>query len=1281
MAKKNPNAGKFIARPTSFDIDLTPYLKNNTPQSDFTTGSSNTYVDYTESGYDPYQVSKEDVPVLDSIRAENQGFLPTLGNAIGRAAVNIIPTVIGNAASILDFEDYINQDAEVGNNITKAMEDFKSSINQDVFPIYRRNPNESLDIGDSAWWLENGGSLVESIGAFAITGAGLGAGFNLLGKGLGTIQGLSQLGQYGKAAATILSSTALNQAESITTAMQVYDNTIRNGGTPQDAAEAAAYSININRANILLNLTSAGAFIRSPKLTRQVREAFGTNLGNRLLSEGGQEYAEESINFLAQKEGERFGEAVAKKRDYKYDFSKSIDDLLSAEGFEAGLLGFIGGVGQTAVTHKYNKLIGRGKEEDQLFRQQQESLNRIDNLAYANNLKDVSSVFKSIEENTKIQKDIEAAVEANDDLKANQLKYKLFQNQVFDAFSNGTTEQLENTYKDIQSLNTEEAKIKGLDTDPKSEFYYKTKAAEALDAIKTFEDIYNEVIPKNYLNAGEVFNNLIENKNLNKQINDLRVHLADFKRDLLSEKLNLDIEDSIDDDKSTAIQNLSSYKAYKTIEDHMNSLKNQLKTNVSNYAKLTSTETQKSILDTQVAEEEKVAQKAAKEARKQEEKEIKSRQKEVKKKADKIEKVKTEEPELVEPVNVTEKSSKLDNLLKLYNKAQQEYDEANYNGTEEEYNKALAKLQQIGDEIDKIDPNYFENKRKESGFTFQTTEELDIPIPTIESTEVPEFTISPAELELTDETYLTPEEKAVVSIVDHEESVAKSKLEVEDGLTKNIPEERVLQLQKDIIIDESIKRSVGNTIISLNINYREDSKLNTLTDTVTSSIEDIFTADGNLDIVENFDSRLQDPNQFNTGTEVNIIIPTYQDILSKGVQDYLESDYNTDIQSVERLPIAFTDSTGKIIGYLPTTDNVRKRVVDTNLELEIQKNKELREFISSNKDKSISVKITRKSSGTPLFTLNKNSIYDGLGNGNSLSEDVNIAIVKDNKLQIGINNIFNGKLKNPDNLENGVVYSITPTADGSTYHVLPMEVSNIGETNARTVLTLLQLYKANPSFKAHEQLINHRNELAKEIDLSSLKELTEALESILYINNDNDRYMLKLGEKNLNLGLTSDKTFAWTDVMSDDTIQDKIVEILSKRYYAVKLADFGKRFNQYKLVEGKINQIRHNNYFDYLNTESVITTNLKGQPIEGTDKLYFTAQSVIEFTDPIVGDRSTTTEAKVEIPVETKPKKVSRLGTNLKRRGDSISDDFNFITTIDNKSLDQQAEELMKHCS
>lgn len=76
----------------------------------------------------------------------------------------------------------------------------------------------------------------------------------------------------------------LNQAESIMEATQVFDSTYKfefdklsaandpdaESKAKQKAADAAKLTINANRANIILNLSSANLFLKAPKLTSNI---------------------------------------------------------------------------------------------------------------------------------------------------------------------------------------------------------------------------------------------------------------------------------------------------------------------------------------------------------------------------------------------------------------------------------------------------------------------------------------------------------------------------------------------------------------------------------------------------------------------------------------------------------------------------------------------------------------------------------------------------------------------------------------------------------------------------------------------------------------------------------------------------------------------------------------------------------------------------------------------------------------------------------------------------
>jgi len=1229
---------------TFFKEDLGIKLPNLNRDYIGDTGSSE-YVgnEFQFTGYDDEFTYKEDIPYLEQIRGENQGFFSALGNSIGRAAINVIPTVIGNTASILDFEDYINQDNEVGNSITRAMEDFKQSVNKDYLPLY----GEATDMGDTAWWLSRGSSLVESIGAFAATGAGLGAGFNVLGKGLSTIKGLSNLGQAGKIAATVLSSTGLNQAESITTAMQVYDTTYNNSlqqgksdqEAKEDASDAASYSININRANIALNLTSAGAFIRSPKLTRQVREAFGYNKTG-MLSEGIQEYAEETINYIAQKEGERYGEAKSKNKDYKFDVQNAINDALSAEGIEAGVMGFIGGAGQTALTSVYNKLTGEADRQNELSFKQQESLDRINQLQESELVPNISNVFKSVEENVALQKEIQDSIIANNPAKTKELQYQLLDNQLADALANGTVGQLESVYNSILNLTPDQAKAKGLDITSDSEYNYKKKARQALDLISDVEDSYLNLANQNYLNFNEVLNLDIQNKGLTRLINELNTNLITGTQKVLSDKFNNDIEGDINaENVSEELKNLESYKEYiqfKTIRDQV---KNTIKTNRAKFAEVTSKEYQNKLIKDQQEIAEKEIKKEEAKIAKEEEKQVKKNQQESKKKV-KAAQVKKNEVAETEEVD-------------------------------EEFNLEEA--------------------------TFEEPPINDIPVPSVADIPLDEQEEGlPAEfLFSADEP--TTEDIVVTKILDQEE-ISDSVNELKnDGLVR-LPGDLELATKPLKYLDETIKRTVGNTVISLNIPYIEVVLGDVDTETNVKSIYDTYDDSGNIQINENFDSRLQSPNQFSTGTELNIIIPVY-DQLNK--DNYSITDYNNNINDVDYFPIAFTDNSGKVIGYLPTQENIKKRVDPDHLEVELAKNKAFRETIFNNKDKQFSVTITAKSTGSLIANRGvvKKSIYSALGNGEKLADEVTIAIQKDSILQTAIGKHFDKKIINKEDLEDGFVYTVVPTAKKGSFIALPADISKVSREDATTVLKMIQLFKANPNNTQDANLIKERKDISNEVDFDNILQTLEAINSILYTSEKSDTHMLKFGKK-LFLGVSKDLTFNWNDVMYDSATQDKIVDILSNRYYSVQLSKFGKSYKKYQLVDNKLSIQKYNNYFDYINNGSVITTNIQGIPVEGTDnEYYFTAQSVIEITDPVQTILQLEETSEEEIEVETKSrvnvvavedevkpvKKSNKMGIKYKpnknKNTPQIDDDITSFNTINNiKDIDKQAQELMNKC-
>lgn len=455
----------------------------------------------------------------------------------------------------------------------------------------------------------------------------------------------------------------------------------------------------------------------------------------------------------------------------------------------------------------------------------------------------------------------------------------------------------------------------------------------------------------------------------------------------------------------------------------------------------------------------------------------------------------------------------------------------------------------------------------------------------------------------------TPEEKAVATVVAQENTNQAEKQLKEDGLALPVP--NLIDKNDNLGLVDEHKRSVGNTIISLNIDYAQDK---------SDKIHDLHDNEGNIKINKSFDSRLQDPSQFNTGSEVTMVVPTFDQIKAKG-GSYTIDRYNDEIKHAHFMPIAFLDSKGDIIGYLPTVDNVRNRVKSIYVATELAKNMAIRDKIFANKDSVHKVTITGKSIGSLVANKNTKNIYDALGNGSKLSEGVSIGVVKDGRLQTSLGAVFTGKLANTKTLENGYVYAILPTAQEGVHVATYLDVQRVGEDKARTLLKGIQLFKANAKKDTDKGLVAERNELSNEVDLSNPVEFDKFVSSIIYKSADDDKYMFRTDNNKLILGTTPDMIFSRDQVMNDTDAQEKIVSILSQRYHAVQLSQFGKKFNEFNLKDNKLAITRHDNYTNYLNASGAVKTNIQGTTIKGTAKKYFTAQSVIEFSDPVLQNR------------------------------------------------------------
>lgn len=500
----------------------------------------------------------------DQARAREQGFAREFRNGLTRVVPNAALGIVGNIGSILDLEDYYNQDKEVGNDLVTWSESMKENVN-DALPIYRENPNRSLDWGDSAYWVENGSSLSDSILGFMATGYGVtGA--------VGKIAQVLKLGKVGQIAQVATTAVTLNQAEAIVSASQIYDQIynqkldegLSEDDAKQSAADAATYVVNINRLNIPLNITSSMAFLRSAKATRTAFiNATKTNTAKRLISEGTQEYGEEVINYIAEQEGRR-----SAQKGYKYDSDRTLDDILSREGFEAGLLGFIGGAGQAMGVSLKNRLDGTTKVNQERYMAQQAILDQYKSMTG----QDINNTLQSVKTKADLLNQIQDAANRNEDSQVEDLQSDLLHIQALEAFENGTTEELVQRYKDVLSDPNKEDKF-GRDVVERS--------TEAIRQIERAEKIYNS-LPE-FENKSEVFQAVSKHDTLIEKAQTLQQRINEVSTKLAKESAIIGEENTVDNFTHRELKNLQ--------REYLNTT-NQLKGITSDIKNLTSPETQ-----------------------------------------------------------------------------------------------------------------------------------------------------------------------------------------------------------------------------------------------------------------------------------------------------------------------------------------------------------------------------------------------------------------------------------------------------------------------------------------------------------------------------------------------------------------------------------------------------------------------------------------------------------------------------------------------------------------
>ena len=204
----------------------------------------------------PYDTEEE----LNKERAENQGVLEQTGRFVGQAVGSEV--VLGTLRGFSDLVDAAGQlvgvtDDDYTNPVSSQLAEWQDAI-REKFEIYRTNPDENFDFGDTGWWLGNAVSIASTLSLLipgtAVSKLGKVLGMGRLARGIGKVSGtpFGRPNTWGKMAETgseilgtaAASRVAENYIEARDTYTQVYDEAKERLATMSDKDRETLYENN-----------------------------------------------------------------------------------------------------------------------------------------------------------------------------------------------------------------------------------------------------------------------------------------------------------------------------------------------------------------------------------------------------------------------------------------------------------------------------------------------------------------------------------------------------------------------------------------------------------------------------------------------------------------------------------------------------------------------------------------------------------------------------------------------------------------------------------------------------------------------------------------------------------------------------------------------------------------------------------------------------------------------------------------------------------------------------
>lgn len=162
------------------------FMFRNLTGKEVFTGTEEDYHSLAKYGAEPnrYQSREE----LETLRAKNQSAWKQAGNALGQTIGTVIGDTVGGMGMLIDLATAgLLDDKPFSNPITRAGDTISDYVRDDLFPIYRENPDKVFDMNDfSGWFFSQVPSIASSL-SLMIPGTLLTKGVGAVGKGVATL--------------------------------------------------------------------------------------------------------------------------------------------------------------------------------------------------------------------------------------------------------------------------------------------------------------------------------------------------------------------------------------------------------------------------------------------------------------------------------------------------------------------------------------------------------------------------------------------------------------------------------------------------------------------------------------------------------------------------------------------------------------------------------------------------------------------------------------------------------------------------------------------------------------------------------------------------------------------------------------------------------------------------------------------------------------------------------------------------------------------------------------